>query len=47
MNQHLHVNKSNFDMKDFALGLTLKQRHKTTQKWSIGWFLLKFVININ
>ena len=29
---HLHVNKTNFHMKGFALGLTLKQRQKATQK---------------
>ena len=38
MNPNLHVNKSNFLMKDFGLGLALKQRQKTTRKspcWSI------------
>ena len=29
---HLHVNKTNFPMQGFALGLALKQRRKTTQK---------------
>ena len=29
---HLHVNKTNFYMKGFALGLALKQRWKATQK---------------
>ena len=29
---HLHVNKTNFQMKGFALGLTLKQRRKATRK---------------
>ena len=29
---HLHVNKTNFHMKGFALGLALKQRRKTTRK---------------
>ena len=29
---HLHVNKTNFHMKGFALGLALKQRQKATQK---------------
>ena len=28
----LHVNKTNFHMKGFALGLALKQRRKATQK---------------
>ena len=30
------VNKTNFHMKDFALGLTLKQRRKATQKSPIN-----------
>ena len=29
---HLHVNKTNFHMKGFALGLALKQRRKATRK---------------
>ena len=29
---HLRVNKTNFHMKDFALGLALKQRRKATRK---------------
>ena len=29
---HLHVNKTNFHMKGFTLGLALKQRQKTTWK---------------
>ena len=29
---YLHVNKTNFHMKGFALGLTLKQRRKATRK---------------
>ena len=29
---HLHVNKTNFHMKTFTLGLTLKQRRKATRK---------------
>ena len=29
---HLHVNKTNFHMKGFALGLTLKQKQKATCK---------------
>ena len=32
MNQNLCVNKTNFRMKGFALGLTLEQRQKATQK---------------
>ena len=32
MNQNLHVNKTNFHMKGFALGLALKQRRSATWK---------------
>ena len=32
---HLHVNKTNFHMKGFELGLALKQRRKATRKWAI------------
>ena len=32
---HLHVNKTNFHMKGFALGLALKQRSKATRKLPI------------
>ena len=32
MNQNLRVNKTNFHMKDFTLGLALKQRRKATRK---------------
>ena len=32
MNQNLCVNKTNFHMKGFALGLALKQRRNATQK---------------
>ena len=35
---HLHVNKTNFHMKGFALGLALKQRRKATRKSPIGLF---------
>ena len=35
MNQNVHVNKTNFHMKGFALGLALKQRRKATRKSSI------------
>ena len=30
------MNKTNFPMKGFALGLTLKQRGKATQKWTLA-----------
>ena len=33
---HLHVNKTNFHMKGFALGLALKLRRKATQKSPIA-----------
>ena len=29
---HLHVNKTSFHVKGFALGLALKQRRKATRK---------------
>ena len=32
MNQNLRVNKTNFHMKGFALGLALKQRQKAIRK---------------
>ena len=32
MNQNLHVNKTNFHMKGFALGLALTQRRNATWK---------------
>ena len=32
---HLHVNQTNFQMKDFALGLALKQRRKATRLLSV------------
>ena len=32
MNQNLRVNKTNFHMKGFALGLALKQRRNATRK---------------
>ena len=32
MNQNLRVNKINFHMKGFALGLALKERRKATRK---------------
>ena len=32
---HLHVNKTNFHMKGFALGLALKQRPNATRKLPI------------
>ena len=36
MNQNLRVNKTNFHMKGFALGLALIQRRNATQKLPIG-----------
>ena len=33
---HLHVNKTNFHTKGFALGLALKQRQKATRKSPTG-----------
>ena len=33
---HLHVNKTNFHMKGFALGLALKLRRKVTRKSTIA-----------
>ena len=32
---YLHVNKTNFHLKGFTLGLVLKERRKATQKWPI------------
>ena len=32
MNQNLHVNKTNFHLKGFALGLALKLRRNETRK---------------
>ena len=34
--RYLHVNKTNFHMKGFALGRALKQRRKTTRKSPIA-----------
>ena len=31
---HLPVNKTNFHINGFALGLALKQRRKATRKWA-------------
>ena len=36
MQFHFHVNQSHFHKNGFALRLALKERHKGTQKWSIG-----------
>ena len=36
MNHNLCVNKTNFHMKDFALGLALKQRRKATRKLAMA-----------
>ena len=33
---HSNVNHTHFHMKDFALGLGLKQRQKATRKWPIA-----------
>ena len=33
---HLHVNKTNFHVKGFALGLALKQRRNATRRSPIG-----------
>ena len=33
---HSNANHTHFHMKDFALGLGLKQRQKATRKWPIG-----------
>ena len=38
---HLHVNKTNFHMKGFALGLALKQRRKATRKKPIILYIRK------
>ena len=38
---HLHVNKTNFHMKVFALGLALKQRRKVTQESPIAYLLVR------
>ena len=53
MNQNLHVNESNFHMKDFALQLALKQRSKAAQKFAYlnnndngNWLIILFVVTI-
>ena len=50
MNQNFRVNKPNFHMKGFALGLALKQRRKATRKLSIKvsfiFILLSELVNI-
>ena len=43
MNQNLHVNKTNFHIKGFALGLALKQRRKATRKSPIQLYTAKGV----
>ena len=40
---HLHVNKTNFHMKGFTLGLALKQRRKATRKSPIVWVIPAFL----
>ena len=42
---HLHVDKINFHMKGFALGLALKQRRKATRKSPIH--VKKFNLDVN
>ena len=42
MNQNLRVNKTNFHMKGFALGLALKQRRKATRKSPIEGAMSSF-----
>ena len=42
---HLHVDKINFHMKGFALGLALKQRRKATRKSPIR--VKKFNLDVN
>ena len=44
MNQNLSVNKTNFHMKGFALGLGLKQRRNATRKSPILYTLLVLII---
>ena len=34
---HSNANHTHFHMKDFALGLGLKQRQKATRKWPISF----------
>ena len=41
---HLHVNKTNFHMKGFALGLVLKQRRKATRKSPIQFPQIRLCI---
>ena len=45
MNQNLRVNKTNFHVKGFALGLTLKQRRKATRKHSEA-FAFEFPLSL-
>ena len=40
---HVHVNKTNFHMKGFALGIALKQRQKATRKSPIHTRVPKYV----
>ena len=46
MNHNLRVNKTNFHMKGFALGLALKQRRKATQKSAIIIIIVIIIIII-
>ena len=36
INFHSYANKTNFDMKSFALSLAFMMRYKATRKWPIG-----------
>ena len=44
---HLHVNRTHFHMKDFALGLALKQTRKATRKWAIGYNILNPILTMS
>ena len=43
---HLHVNKTDFHIKDFALGLALKQRRKATRKSPVIQHLIIIYWNV-
>ena len=43
MNQHLHLDETNFHMKGFALALALKHRRKATRKSPIVLFVCLLV----
>ena len=44
MSQNLHVNQTNFHIKDFVLGFALKQRQNATRKLPIG-ILVRWSLN--